>query len=103
MLRHFKAELFKALAHPARIMILDALREGELPVRELQDRIGLEQSSISQHLGALRSSDLVTARREGTSVYYSVADRGIWKLLDAARAIYERRLDRNRQMLDADG
>ncbi|HUZ50138.1 MAG TPA: metalloregulator ArsR/SmtB family transcription factor [Candidatus Dormibacteraeota bacterium] len=103
VLRDFKADLFKALAHPIRIMILDALRDGEMPVRGIQERLGIEQSTISQHLAALRSSELVLARREGTSIYYGVADPAIWELLDIAREIYERQLHANRRMFEALG
>jgi ArsR family transcriptional regulator len=92
MLRHFKAEFFKTLSHPTRIRILDALRDGELTVRDLQERLDLEQSTASQHLSALRAKDFVVARRDGASVWYSVADRSIWKLLDIAHDIYERQL-----------
>ena len=91
-MRNFKAELFKTLSHALRIRILDALRDGELTVGELQRRLEVEQSSISQHLAALRSKDLVRARRASTSVWYSVPDPEVWHLLDTARDIYKRRL-----------
>ena len=100
-MRDFKAELFKALGHPMRIRILDALRDGELTVGDLQARVNAEQSLVSQHLAALRSRDLVHARREGTSVWYTVADPAIWQLLDTARDIYARQLLNNRAMFDA--
>jgi ArsR family transcriptional regulator len=95
-MRSFKAELFKTLSHALRLRILDILRDGELTVGELQRRLGAEQSSISQHLAALRAHDLVRARRVGTSVWYSVTDPELWRLLDIARTIYERQL-RDRQ------
>jgi ArsR family transcriptional regulator len=101
MLRHFKADLFKALAHPIRILILDALRDGEVSVGALQERLGVEQSSVSQHLAALRANNLVRARREGTSVFYEISDPEIWDLLDTARDIYERQLLTNREMFEA--
>ena len=100
-MRNFKAELFKTLAHAHRIRILDALREGELTVGELQRSLALEQSNLSQHLGMLRAHDLVQSRREGTSVWYSVTDPNVWQLLDIARDIYERRLDDRRSQLTA--
>jgi DNA-binding transcriptional ArsR family regulator len=101
MLRHFKADLFKALAHPIRILILDALRDGEASVSALQERLSIEQSSVSQHLAALRTNNLVRARREGTSVFYEISDPEIWDLLDTARDIYERQLLTNREMFEA--
>jgi ArsR family transcriptional regulator len=100
-MRNFKAELFKTLSHTQRIRILDELRHGELTVGALQQRLAAEQSSVSQHLGALRSRDLVRARREGTSVYYSVAHRKIFKLLDIARDIYELQLLERQELLKA--
>ena len=99
-MRNFKTELFKALSHPARIGILDALRRGEMTVGDLQDALGLEQSNVSQHLAALRGRDLVSARREGSSIWYNVTDHDIWKLLDVARSIYERQVRRSHRMLE---
>jgi DNA-binding transcriptional ArsR family regulator len=96
MVRHFKAEIFKTLSHPTRIRILDALRDGELTVRDLQDKLKIEQSTVSQHLAALRAKDFVVTRRDGSSIWYSVSDRLTWKLLDVARDIYERQLVLNR-------
>jgi DNA-binding transcriptional ArsR family regulator len=101
MVKHFKAELFKTLSHPMRIRILDALREGELTVSELQERLSAEQSTVSQHLAALRSKELVHGRREGTSVRYAVPDPAIWLVLDLAREIYERQLRGHQVMLEA--
>ena len=101
MLRHFKAEFFKTLSHPTRIRLLDALREGELTVRDLQEKLGIEQSTASQHLAALRARDFVTARRDGTSVWYSVSDASILNLLDIARDIYERQLGRTQASFES--
>jgi ArsR family transcriptional regulator, arsenate/arsenite/antimonite-responsive transcriptional repressor len=99
MLRHFKAEFFRVLSHPTRLRILDLLRRGEMTVGDIRDELGIEQSTVSQHLAALRTIDFVKTRREGTSMWYSVSDPGIWKLLDVARDIYERQLKRGRSML----
>jgi len=82
----FKAEFFKALAHPLRISILDALREGELTVNEISQRFEIEAANASQQLAVLRNRNIVVARKEGANVYYSVTDRNIFKLLDAANA-----------------
>ena len=92
MLQGFKAELFKALAHPARIRILELLRDGEHTVSELQAALGIDASSVSQQLAVLRARQLVSARKEGTSVYYSVPDPMVFTLLDTARAIFDRHL-----------
>jgi ArsR family transcriptional regulator len=82
-----KAEFFKALAHPARIRILETLAEGECSVGELIPDVGLEASHLSQQLGVLRRANLVMTRKEGSSVYYRLADRRLAKLLDLAKQI----------------
>lgn len=99
-LRHFKAEFFKALAHPARIKILELLRAGELSVTELQDKLEIESSSVSQQLAVLRGKNIVETRKAGTSVYYSVRDPAVFELLDAARKIFNNHLIDTRSMLE---
>lgn len=88
-----KASLFRVLGHPARVRILEVLRdEGELSVGALQDELGLDSGGTSQHLAALRRTGVVESRREGTSVFYRVGDERVFELLEAARAIIEQRL-----------
>ncbi|MBI3747346.1 MAG: winged helix-turn-helix transcriptional regulator [Chloroflexi bacterium] len=87
-LRQFKAEFFKALAHPARIAILEFLRGGPRSVGEIQALIGVPGSSISQQLAVLRSRGIVVPERAGTTIRYHVADPEIYALLDAARRIF---------------
>ncbi|MEJ7902046.1 MAG: metalloregulator ArsR/SmtB family transcription factor [Thermomicrobiales bacterium] len=103
MLQTFKAELFKALSHPVRIRTLEFLREGELTVSDLQARLGIDASSVSQHLALLRAKRLVVGRREGTSVYYRVADPQVFQLLDIARGVFERHLEVMQAMADETG
>jgi ArsR family transcriptional regulator len=103
MLQGFKAELFKALGHPVRIRILELLRtgeSGERTVSELQALLDIEASSVSQQLAVLRSRNLVLGRKEGTSVFYSVADPQVFDLLDSARAIFDRQLITLQEMVD---
>jgi ArsR family transcriptional regulator len=91
-LTQFKAEFFKALAHPLRIKILDSLRNGECGVNELCGRVGAEQSTLSQQLALLRTRNIVVARKNGNNVYYSVKDPAVYRLLDAARDIFNNQL-----------
>jgi DNA-binding transcriptional ArsR family regulator len=67
------AELLQALSNPHRLMILCVLSEGELKVSELNDRLELSQSALSQHLALLRKQALVTTRRQSQTIFYSVA------------------------------
>ncbi len=94
-----KASLFRVLGHPARVRILELLREGECSVGELQVELDLDSSSTSQHLAALRRIGLVSARREGTSVFYSVEDERVFDLLAAGREIITRRLASQQALL----
>ena len=91
-LSQFKAEFFKALAHPLRLKILDALREGEFGVNELCARLRAEQSNLSQQLAVLRSRNIVSARKNGNNVFYSVRDPAIFRLLDVAKEIFNNHL-----------
>ena len=99
-LSEFKADFFKALAHPLRISILDALRDGELTVNEISLRFDVEQANASQQLAVLRNRNIVVTRKEGANVYYSVSDKSIFKLLDAAKEIFNHHLVGVRSMLE---
>ncbi|HEX2864869.1 MAG TPA: metalloregulator ArsR/SmtB family transcription factor [Deinococcales bacterium] len=98
-LHRFKAEFFKALGHPLRLAILDALRDGERSVTELQQALEVEQAALSQQLAVLRARGFVQFRRERNLVYYSVQDREVYAFLDIARSIYERQLQQSTRML----
>lgn len=98
-LQTFKAEFFKALAHPLRIKILEALRESEKSVSELQNTLECDQSSVSQQLAILRAKSLITARKNGTSVIYKVHDPLLFELLDVARAIFNNQLIDTKDLL----
>jgi DNA-binding transcriptional ArsR family regulator len=100
-LQVWKAEFFKALAHPARIRILEFLRDGERPAGEILEALGLEQSNGSQHLGVLRNRNIVVARREGTSVLYSVRDPMLYEVLDLLRQYFYDHLSETQELLAA--
>ncbi len=95
-----KADFFRVLGHPARVRVLQLLRGGELSVGALQEALELDSSGTSQHLGALRKQGLVTSRKEGTSVYYRVADPRTLELLELAKQIIATTLEHNMTLLD---
>ena len=102
-LQDFKAELFKALANPVRVRILEVLRaEGSLTVGEIQVRVGIEPANASQHLAILRAQGIVEARREGTNAWYHVAAPEVFDMLDSGRAMFERRLAAQSELLEAE-
>ncbi|MEO8527839.1 MAG: metalloregulator ArsR/SmtB family transcription factor [Pseudolysinimonas sp.] len=83
-----KAGLFKGLAHPLRIRLLELLADGdEHSVAELQRETALEASHLSQHLAVLRRHRLVASDRRGSHVYYRIADADVAELLAVARRL----------------
>jgi DNA-binding transcriptional ArsR family regulator len=96
----FKAEFFKALAHPLRISILDALRDGERTVAEISEKFQVEPANASQQLAVLRNRNIILARKSGANVYYSVSDPTVFKLLDVAREIFNNHLIGVRSILE---
>jgi ArsR family transcriptional regulator len=88
-----KASLFRVLGHPARVRILEVLRDdGEQSVGALQASLELDSGGTSQHLAALRRVGVVESRRAGTTVFYRLADANVVTLLEAGRAIAARHL-----------
>jgi len=82
-----KAEFFKTLGHPARIRILELLSEREHAVSELLRDVGIEPANMSQHLAVLRRAGLVTTRKAGSAVHYSLTSAEVAELLAVARKI----------------
>ncbi|MBO1753812.1 metalloregulator ArsR/SmtB family transcription factor [Allobranchiibius sp. CTAmp26] len=78
------AQTLQALATPSRLLILDCLREGPLPVTELAAAVGMEQSACSHQLRLLRTLGLVVSTRQGRSVIYALYDGHVAELLDQA-------------------
>lgn len=98
-LSEVKAELFKALGHPARVRALEVLAEGERTVSDLQPLVGIESSHLSQQLGVLRRAGLVATRREGTTVVYSLKDPLVADLLAVAKRLLLASLAETRDLL----
>ncbi len=99
-LRSFKASIFQALAHPTRIAIVELLRNGELPAGAMQDRLGVEQANLSQHLAVLRSRQIIVNRKEGNQVFYSLRDPMLIQVLDILRRYFHANLAQAIAMLD---
>ena len=76
------ADRFKALGEPARLRILDALREGERTVSEIVEATSLRQANVSRHLGVLHTLGFVRRRKEKQSVYYALAGEDVFRLCD---------------------
>ena len=98
-LQDFKADFFRALAHPIRIRILETLGEGEHSVQEIQQALALEQPIVSQQLAVLRSRNIVSPRKVGTTVRYALSDPLVTRLLAVARGIFNNHLVGTQSML----
>ncbi|PEB50395.1 transcriptional regulator [Bacillus pseudomycoides] len=91
-MQKFKADFFKALAHPLRIGILELLSEGEKSVNEIQSILNKEGSAVSQQLSVLRSKNIVVGTKDGKRVLYSLRDPMIVDLLVVAKRIFNNHL-----------
>ena len=82
------SDLLKALSNPHRLLVLCQLEAGEMQVAQLQAGSGLSQSALSQHLARLREDGLIAARREGTAVFYHIANPAALKVIGVLAEIY---------------
>jgi len=98
-LSEVKAELFKALGHPARVRILEVLAEGEHSVSEMQPKVGIESSHLSQQLAVLRRAGVVLSRKDGSSVIYALRDPAVAELLAVAKRFLRSSLTETRSLL----
>lgn len=94
-----KADFFRLLGHPARVRILELLRDGERSVGDLQAALGLDSSGTSQQLTAMRRQGVLESRRAGTNVFYRVKDPRIFQLLEVAKQILTAQLEETRDLL----
>lgn len=92
------ARLCKALADPKRLLIINALRDGQKSVGELTTELELSQSNVSQHLAVLRERGVVAASRDGNNVFYSLKDTRVVEALDLLRAVMASQLNRRSEL-----
>ena len=87
------------MAHPTRIHIIETLREGELPVSAILEQVKVEPANLSQHLSVLRFQQLVSTRKDGNQVLYSVRDPLLVEVLDTMRVYFQRHFEDAIRML----
>jgi DNA-binding transcriptional ArsR family regulator len=97
------AALCQTLASPVRLRILWLLREGELSVNEIANRLGVPQANISQHLSLLRERNIVSTRREGVTINYKIAFPKIIKACDLVREVLFEQMTESRQLVQRFG
>jgi ArsR family transcriptional regulator len=105
MIDESKAQLFKhqaaickTLADPKRLMILHELRDEEKSVSQMVSALGLPQANVSQHLAILRERGIVTTRRDGTTIYYKLANLKIGQACDLVREVLADQLSKNQAL-----
>lgn len=103
MVFKIKADFLRALSHPVRLQIIEYLKTGEVSVGRLVQELGVEQSSLSRHLGVLRELGVLEARQERTSVYYKLHDHDIFKVLRPIAELLRKKLKRSEKLLESLG
>jgi DNA-binding transcriptional ArsR family regulator len=88
-----RAKVFKALGHPSRLLMIEALGQGEKCVCELRDLVGSDISTISKHLTVLRQAGLVRDERRGTSIYYSLRMPCVTGFLSCVRHFFDQHIE----------
>jgi len=91
--------IFKALAHPTRLRILEILKKGEECVCKIYEELDLEQSNVSQHLKVLRDNDILKTRREGPMIMYRISRPEIISMIDESEIFLKGMLDETYQEL----
>ena len=84
---HAKAEILKAMAHPSRLKMMDALQIGELCVGDLQQLVGSDLSTVSRHLTVMRAAGLLSCRREGNQIFYELRVPCVMKAFGCLEAV----------------
>lgn len=97
-----QARIFKALGHPSRLLMVDALREGEKCVCDLQALVGDDMSTVSKHLSVLREAGVVTTEKRGTNIYYRLALCCLDTFLRCTGDVVKSRVLSRMSMLDRD-
>ncbi|MFH2201687.1 MAG: metalloregulator ArsR/SmtB family transcription factor [Elusimicrobiota bacterium] len=95
-----KADFLKALAHPVRLAIVEHLKAREASVGEMVRELAVEQSSLSKHLAMLRQAWILKSRQEKVTVYYSIRDRDIYKVLRPIAEMLRKKFRESQGMLE---
>ena len=94
------ADFFKTLGHPVRIKILHLLKGGELCVCEMIDKIDIEQSNLSQHLGMLKRQGIIDSRKDGQRVIYWIVYPQVLELLEIVEMILSKQINASQNLLE---
>lgn len=98
-LNQIQADIFKAIAHPTRIEILNLLKDGERCVCEIFPALDIEQPNVSRHLSVLKKEGILSSRKEGLKVIYRVNDDRVYIILDLAREMLKAHYNSRKEFL----
>ena len=98
-IRRMKAEVFKALSHPIRLAIVEALAQGEACVCKLAEAVGAERSNVSRHLALMAKAGVLTSRKEGLMVYYSLTTKCVLNFFNCVDNLLRQQLTEESQLL----
>jgi DNA-binding transcriptional ArsR family regulator len=98
-----KADFLGVLAHPLRLQIIELLKNGEKNVNSIAKALGIQQSSLSRHLIALREQGILKSRKEGTAIYYGIEDHDIYHVLRPIAEMLRKRLKKTAVVLNTLG
>ncbi len=99
MVYKVKADFLRALSYPIRLKIIEVLKHGEKSVGILVKSLGVEQSTLSRHLLALREAGILTSRQERTTVYYAIRDHAIFRILRPVAVILRKKFKESERVL----
>lgn len=94
-----KADFLKSIASPIRLAVLEHLKKGEASVGQIVKALGVEQSGLSKHLSILRQAGILSARQEKVTVYYSIRDKDIFKVLRPIADMLRKKLQESQAVL----
>ena len=99
MVYRIKADFLKALGHPTRLKLIEALKRGEKSVGGLMRELGIQQSSLSRHLLALRDAGILRSRQERTTVFYDIQDHDIFNVLRPIAVMLRKKFKESEKVL----
>lgn len=97
----YHAEMCKTFSHPKRLELIDVLRDGEMSVGEMSQKLGISPANLSQHLSMMRERHILASRKEGNAVYYRVANPKLLQAFDLLREILFEQLRRGAELVQS--
>lgn len=98
----YHADMCKVFSHPKRLELINMLRDGEMSVNDLSQRLHMEGSNLSQHLAMMRERRILVTRKEGNAVYYRIANPRLLTIFDMMRELLFERIRQDAELIGAE-